>query len=614
MKRGVKRGGKRGRELAHNDADIYRSLFDSIQDIAYFIRLDGGIIEINEAGVRAYGYSMDELKSMNIADLRTEEERKKLPGLLEMCYEHGSIFETVHQRKDGSTFPVEINSRGIMLHGEKALIGVIRDITERKQTEDALLKSEKFLNNVFSGIQDGVSVIGKDMSVICYNPTIEKWHGKDITGKKCYRVFHGRDEPCESCPSIRAMREKTVQKEIVHDLIGWKELYASPLFDDNGEVTSTIEQVRDITVRKRAEDALRRDQFILAKSQEMAHVGNWAWDVRTGEITGSAEYYRIFEFNPDEARMKLEWVLSHVHPDDRQALADFMGSRAIDGARGSIDYCISKPDGTISYMNTIVDKAVRDKAGKVKRLYGINQDITERKRAEKALNEAKAQAELYLDLMGHDINNMHQIALGYLELAENMPPDVEQKELLKKPIEVLQRSARLIQNVRKLQKLSEGVFRTEKVDVADMLADVQREFGAVPNKPVALDLNGQTHCYVMADELLHDVFSNLVSNAIKHTGSRADISIGLDRMEEDGKPYYRVSVEDDGPGVSDDFKGIIFNRALRGTSRAKGMGLGLYLVKSLVTSYNGRVWVEDRVPGDHAKGAKFVVMLPAANE
>jgi signal transduction histidine kinase len=405
-----------------------------------------------------------------------------------------------------------------------------------------------------------------------------------------------------------------VQREIVHDLIGWKEIYASPLVDDNGTVTGTIEQVRDITVRKQAEDALRRDQFILAKSQEMAHVGNWAWDVRTDEITGSAEYYRIFEFKPDEARLTMEGVLSYVHPDDRQALSDFTESRAVDGARGSIDYCISKPDGTISYINTIVDKAVRDKAGKVKRLYGINQDITERKRAEKALNEAKAQAELYLDLMGHDINNMHQIALGYLELAENMPQDVEQKELLEKPIEVLQRSARLIQNVRKLQKLSEGVFRTEKVDVAEMLADVQREFGAVPNKPVSLDLNGHGHCYVMAVELLHDVFSNLVSNAIKHTGSRADISIDLDRMEEDGKPYYRVSVEDDGPGVSDDFKGIIFNRALRGTSGAKGMGLGLYLVKSLVTSYNGRVWVEDRVPGDHSKGAKFVVMLPAVNE
>jgi signal transduction histidine kinase len=72
-----------------------------------------------------------------------------------------------------------------------------------------------------------------------------------------------------------------------------------------------------------------------------------------------------------------------------------------------------------------------------------------------------------------------------------------------------------------------------------------------------------------------------------------------------------VSVEDNGRGIPDDFKRQIFNRMLKGTAKAKGMGLGLYLVRTLVNSYGGRVWVEDRVPGDHTKGAKFVVMLPA---
>ena len=221
---------------------------------------------------------------------------------------------------------------------------------------------------------------------------------------------------------------------------------------------------------------------------------------------------------------------------------------------------------------------------------------------------------LYLDLMGHDINNMHQIALGYLELARDMQPDVGQTEFLDKPIEVLQRSARLIKNVRKLQKLQEGVFQTEVVDVCEVLVDVQREFGAVPDKAVTLNLNGREHCHVRANELLHDVFANLVSNAIKHTGDRADIVVDLDVVKDDGGRYCRVMVEDNGPGIPDDFKGKIFNRLLKGTDKAKGMGLGLYLVKSLVDSYGGRVWVEDRVPGDHTKGARFVVMLPVVEK
>jgi len=158
------------------------------------------------------------------------------------------------------------------------------------------------------------------------------------------------------------------------------------------------------------------------------------------------------------------------------------------------------------------------------------------------------------------------------------------------------------------------VFITRVVDVCEVLRDVQREFGAVPNKAVTLNVNRCDRCLVNANELLHDVFANLVSNAIKHTGDRADIVIDMDIVKESGRKYCRLMVEDNGPGIPDDFKGRVFNRMLKGTTKAKGMGLGLYLVKSLVNSYDGKVWVEDRVQGDHTKGARFVVMLPVVEK
>ena len=111
---------------------------------------------------------------------------------------------------------------------------------------------------------------------------------------------------------------------------------------------------------------------------------------------------------------------------------------------------------------------------------------------------------------------------------------------------------------------------------------------------------------------MHDVFANLVSNAINHTGDETVISVDLEMEGEMGSRYCLVSVEDDGPGIPDDCKDRIFNRMLKGTTRAKGTGLGLYLVRTLVESYGGQAWAEDRVPGDHRKGAKFVVMLPMA--
>ena len=117
---------------------------------------------------------------------------------------------------------------------------------------------------------------------------------------------------------------------------------------------------------------------------------------------------------------------------------------------------------------------------------------------------------------------------------------------------------------------------------------------------------------ICANQLLKDVFSNIVDNSIKH--SRPDqplnISIGL-QPERDG--YYRISLEDNGPGIPDSRKGEVFERLSQVRMKTLRTGLGLGLVKTIVESYKGRIWVEDRVPGDHTRGYRFIVLLPAAS-
>jgi signal transduction histidine kinase len=240
-------------------------------------------------------------------------------------------------------------------------------------------------------------------------------------------------------------------------------------------------------------------------------------------------------------------------------------------------------------------------------------DITERKAAEELMLKSKCRTELYLDLMSHDINNFHTLALGYLEMARDAPDGRYQKSYIDKPITALKRSSQLIGNVMKLQMLDEGYYKTERVDLTGTLAEVQKEYeAAVPGRSIRLNLNGTGCCYVQANELLYDVFLNLVNNAVKHAGSSTGIIIDVGRINDRDNDFYRVAVEDDGPGIPDDAKLAIFDRMTRGATNAHGMGLGLYLVRSLVESYGGRAFVEDRVPGDHTKGARFVVLLPAA--
>jgi PAS domain S-box-containing protein len=347
----------------------------------------------------------------------------------------------------------------------------------------------------------------------------------------------------------------------------------------------------------------------------MAQVGNWAWNVQTGELNGSDENFRIFGYQAGAMKPTIEWVMSRVHPGDAGLLPRLLESARSDGKRGNVDYRILRPDGSVRYVNTLADKIVRDKEGNVRWVYGITQDITERKQTENALEEARARAELYLDLMGHDINNMNQIAMGFLELALGNPGlEEETRQHLSKSLESINASSRLIRNVRKLQRIRTGGKGRIETDVGQVLRQVCDAYGGVAGSAATIRyMPSSSNCTVMADELLYDVFANIVENALKHAGEAPAVDVRLETAAVKGRKCCQVSVEDNGPGIADDLKPVVFGRMRRGETKARGSGLGLYLVRTLVESYGGSVRAEDRVPGDSSQGCRFVVLLPEIN-
>lgn len=140
-----------------------------------------------------------------------------------------------------------------------------KEITERIQTEDLLRESERFLDNVFSSIQDGISLLDNDMNIIRVNPAMEFWyvHALPLIGKKCYQAYHGRNERCDSCPTYRTLETGNVSFDIVPKtgpdgiVVGWQDLYAFPLIDPQTQkILGAIEYVRDITNRKKIEEKL----------------------------------------------------------------------------------------------------------------------------------------------------------------------------------------------------------------------------------------------------------------------------------------------------------------------------------------------------------------------
>jgi signal transduction histidine kinase len=141
---------------------------------------------------------------------------------------------------------------------------------------------------------------------------------------------------------------------------------------------------------------------------------------------------------------------------------------------------------------------------------------------------------------------------------------------------------------------------------------VKSRYSNMPGRSVTINYTPGKNCMVRAGDLLKDVFDNLVDNAIRHSTGPVTIDLAIDQVNLEGRCYYRVTVTDNGPGIPPELKKNIFMTLREMRERTVRRGFGLYLVGTLVNYYHGQVCVEDRVPGDYTKGARFVVLLPIA--
>ncbi len=303
-----------------------------------------------------------------------------------------------------------------------------------------------------------------------------------------------------------------------------------------------------------------------------------------------------------------------VYPDDLQIFLSHQHEKPAQGS--DIELRIITRSGEIRWIHHLC-QPVYDDSGRYAGIRGSNRDVTDRKQIEKELADSKVQAELYLDLIAHDINNMNQVAQGYLELTLQMLGEggkIDQggKALIEKPLQAVQSSSRLISNIRKLQRLAENGEKTRSVDLHDLFEKLKSRDFRVGDKEVTINMRDIPHCTVRGSELLQEAFFNIISNAVKHSwpDRLVVVDVRVDSTDVNGRPYCRCTVEDNGPGIPDEMKPRLFDRSWRGETRAYGKGLGLYLVKTLLDRYGGRVWAEDRVPGDPSRGAKFVILLP----
>lgn len=246
----------------------------------------------------------------------------------------------------------------------------------------------------------------------------------------------------------------------------------------------------------------------------------------------------------------------------------------------------------------------------------------EKEKLQRELVLSKEEAEFVADLLYHDIRNYMTPIMGYLELLNsegNGNLSSSQLEILKKVSKQANNILRLIDNVKKVLKLAHKKLEItyEKVNLINIFNDVITNVTMTyPNKVMNISNDiAPDKYFVKADGLIIDMFQNLIENAIKYC-QRSPVQISIDVFEhlENEKPFWKVTITDNGPGVPENIRESIFNRFERGNKSVSGTGLGLSLVKLLATKYGGRVWVESKAKDDYTQGSVFCVCLPQCME
>jgi len=422
------------RKKAEGELKRYQLLSEHTRDIILIVRADDGrILEANNAAVASYGYSHQELTEKFIRDLRAVETIPDLPVQLEHASNQGITFESIHRRRDGSTFPVEVSSRGVTVGNERLVMSIIRDITERKRANEKLARLAAIVESsddiIISKTTDGIitswnkgaekvygytesEMLGQSLSVLI--PTAQKDELPTILGKI------QRGEHIVHYETKRKKKDGTIA-----DI----SLTVSPIYDDRGMIVGASTIGHDITQNKKYAAALAESQLryravvqqssegiTIAKQDGTYVMVNPAFCGMTGYSEEELLRMRVHDLVAPNISLQLFVEVAKEHKS------------------GTREVTLMRKDGSpFSALVTGVPLQI----GEEEYVQGIIENITERKRAEHQLRRSEEKYRQLIETMpdgvyrsSHDgkfleVNQALVNILGYNSKDELMAVDIK---------------------------------------------------------------------------------------------------------------------------------------------------------------------------------------------
>ena len=614
----------------------YRRIFESSLDGMFIFDSGGFIREVNPAACSMHGYAAEELIGSH-GKILVEPESHHLFDDFVQTVLTGQTFSTeaVDIRKDGSRLTVEVRGTPIGLKGKPHLLGIVRDITEHKEAEEAIQFKNTILLTQQETSLDGILVVDEKGKIISFNQRfVEIW---DIPShviesrldKDALRsVLDKLTEPevfRERVEYLYAHRNEKSQEEIT--LVDGRTLerYSAPMLGPEGRYFGRIWYLRDITERKGREEEVREnEQRYRAVVEDMPAMicrflpdgtltfVNSAYCNYFGKRSEDLIGRNFFQFVPDEDKEKVRRHFLALKEEAPMA---------------TYEHQVIAPDGTIRWQEW-TDRALFDDKCRRVEYQSIGRDISEarmaqreRERMEKQLQQAQ-KMEAIGTLAGgiaHDFNNILGAIFGYSELAlthvsEENPVHYYLEQILRGGyrardlVAQILAFSRQVEQVKKPIKIGPLIKETAKFLRASLPATIE----------ISTEIKGHTDLIVADPTQIHQIIMNLCTNAghaMRESGGvlrlrllemDIDAHSSLSHPELTEGPYLRLDVSDTGQGISPEILERIFDPYFTTKERGEGTGLGLAVVHGIVKKHGGAITV-DSEPG---KGTTFHVFLP----
>ncbi len=622
-------------------------LYDNLRDGAVTVDMNGRIIECNKAFRNMLGYTMEEIFKLTYNDITPEKWHAFEAGIVEqqvLTRGFSDNYEKEYRRKDGSIFPVELRTYLIKDRdgAPSGMWAFVRDITERKRSEDLLQESQQMLKLVLDSIPVRVFWKDKNSVYLGCNKVFAKDAGvespEDIVGKTDYDLAWKKEEAdLYRKYDAAVISSDQPQYHIIEPQLhsngteAWLDTNKIPLHDSSGAVVGVLGTYEDITERKRADEFLKRSERRYRSLVETITEGMSIVDFDENILFANSAACDILGYSREELiGMNLRQL---IIPEDINKILSETENRK-KGITSRYDFSIKRKDGMVRDLHISVTP-YQDIDGNIKGAIGLFSDITNRNREKSEKIKLKEQLDraqrmeslgILAGGVAHDLNNILGPLVAYPEMILMKLP---QDSPARRQVELLGKSARdaadVIQDLLTLAR--RGRYEMIPTDINEVIKSYLNSANMIelkernPNVKVDVALDKRTGKISGSTPHLLKVIMNMVVNAFDAMpgGGELKIETGhahLDRLyggytdiiEGD---YVIVRVRDTGIGIEEKHLKCIFepyySKKEMGSS---GSGLGLSVVYGIVKDHKGYYDVNSTI----GVGTEFILYFPVSNE